>query len=64
MDVKEIMGGTLASVATKKGKNEDLNGFDFQEMLREAQSNTRETGQAASAGPAGVEESREKAFFP
>ena len=64
MDVKEIMGGTLASVATKKGKNEDLNGFDFQEMLREAQSNTQETGQTASAGPAGVAESREKAFFP
>ena len=64
MDVKEIKGGTLASVATKKGKNEDLNGFDFQKMLQEAQSNTQEAGQAASAGAAGVAEIPGESVLP
>jgi hypothetical protein len=64
MDVKEIMRGTLASVATKKGKNEDLNGFDFQEMLREAQSNTQEAGQTASAGATGIAEIPGESVLP
>ena len=56
MDVREIKGGVLTSAATKRGKNEDLNGLDFQKMLREAQSNTQEIGQAAPAGTPGAAE--------
>ena len=56
MDVREIKGGVLTSAATKKGKNEDLNGLDFQKMLQEAQWNTQEAGQSAPAGAPGVAE--------
>jgi hypothetical protein len=64
MDVKEIKGGTLASLGTKKGKSEELNGFDFQKILQEAQTNIQEAGQAASAGAAGVAEIRGESVFP
>ena len=64
MDVKEIKGGTLASVATKKGKNEELNGFDFQKMLQEAQSNIQEAGRSAPAVAAGGAEIQGASVFP
>jgi hypothetical protein len=64
MDVKEIKGGTLASVATKKGKNEELNGFDFQKMLQEAQSNIQEAGRSAPAAAAGGAEIQGASVFP
>ena len=64
MDVKEIKGGTLASLATKMGKSEELNGFDFQKMLQEAQSNMQESSQAAPAAASGVAEIPGQSVFP
>ena len=64
MDVKEIKGGTLSSVATKKGRNEELNGFDFQKMLQEAQSNIQEAGRSAPAVAAGGAEIQGASVFP
>jgi hypothetical protein len=64
MDVKEIKGGTLASLGMKKGKSEELNGFDFQKILQEAQTNIQEAGQAASAGAAGAAEIGGESVFP
>jgi hypothetical protein len=64
MDVKEIKGGTLASLGMKKGKSEELNGFDFQKILQEAQTNIQEAGQTASAGAAGAAEIRGESVFP
>ena len=52
MDVKEILGGALSEAAGKKEKKE-LNRFDFQKILQEAQSNLKETNAAAPGGAAG-----------
>jgi hypothetical protein len=47
MDIKEIQGGALSAAAGKKGKKEELNGFEFQKMLQEAQSNLEESNRVA-----------------
>ena len=64
MDVKEIKGGTLASLAAKERKKEELNGFDFQKMLQEAQSNIQEAGRSAPAAAAGGAEMQGTSVFP
>jgi hypothetical protein len=64
MDVKEIKGEALALVTPKKGKNEELNGFDFQKILQEAQSNIQEANQAATAAAAGVAEIQAEGVLP
>ncbi len=52
MDVKEIQGGALAAAAGKTGKKEESNGFDFQKILQEAQSNLKEGTGATPGGTA------------
>jgi len=52
MDVREILGGALSEAAGKKEKKE-LNRFDFQKILQEAQSNLKEANGAAPGGAAG-----------
>ena len=42
MDVKEIDGGKLSAIAGKKGKKEELDGPDFQKLLKEAQFNQKQ----------------------
>lgn len=56
MDVKEIQGGALSAAAGKKGKKEELNGFDFQKILQEAQANLKESNAATPGGAAGGSE--------
>jgi hypothetical protein len=53
MDIKEIQGGALSAAAGKKGKQEELNGFEFQKMLQEAQSNLEESNGAAPGAATG-----------
>jgi len=50
MDVKEIQGAALSAVAGKKGKREEAKGLDFQRILQEAQTNSKETHAAAPGG--------------
>ena len=64
MDVKKINGESLASVLPKKGKNEELNGFDFQKMLQEAQTNIQEGSRTGSVPAAGGAEIPEQSVFP
>lgn len=64
MDVKEIQGGVLSATAGKKGKIEELNGFDFQKMLQEAQANMKEAPQAAPGGSMGGAEILAETAFP
>jgi len=52
MDVKEIQGAALSAVAGKKGKKEEATGLDFQKILQEAQSNSKEANAAAPGGAA------------
>jgi hypothetical protein len=57
MDVKKVDGETLSSMAGKKGKKEELEGLDFQKLLREAQSNREpaETGNSPKTSVGGAE---------
>jgi hypothetical protein len=48
MDVKKIDGGALSAMAGKKGKEEELEGLDFQKLLQEAQAN-RKPGEARNS---------------
>jgi hypothetical protein len=52
MDVKEIQVGALSAAAGKKGKQEELNGLDFQKIFQEAQSNLKESSGATPGGTA------------
>jgi hypothetical protein len=64
MDVKEIQAGVLSAAAGKKGKKEELNGFEFQKMLQEAQGNMKEAPQAAPGGSVGGAEILAETVFP
>lgn len=53
MSIKEIDSGTLSIIQGKKGKREEVSGLNFQQLLKEAHSNSSQVSSTTSSRPPG-----------